>query len=242
MFTSTTLQSATLASLAALLLVGAMPANAQAVDPLQARGDAIRDGFVAAVRECGVEPTFIPRVAIRTAPALATYSSADRTLYLSRFEELPPPIQGTMTAWAADGVLGLDAKGQFAEIFNTLVVPHELGHAVQSMWGRHSTLDRWESETEANRIAIAFWRLDPAEAERMPQRIENVTRFLGRLPSPVPEGRTARDHFNSDYSSLLADPQAYGWYQGALMRNAWDQRDQSSFCDLIRLNASAGQS
>jgi hypothetical protein len=241
MFMSTTLRSAALASLAVLHL-GSTTASAQAADPVQARGDAIRDRFVAAVRECGVEPTFIPEVAIRTAPSLATYSSTDRTLYLSRFEELPPPIQGTMTAWAADGVLDLDAQGQFAEIFNTLVVPHELGHALQFMWGRHPTLDRWESETEANRIAIAYWRLDPAEAERLPERIENVTRFLGRLPSPVPEGRSARDHFNSDYWALVADPQAYGWYQGALMQTAWDQRDQSSFCDLVRINAAAGQS
>lgn len=134
MFMSTTLRSAALASLAVLFIVDSTAASAQAVDPVQARGDAIRDSFVAAVRECGVEPTVIPEVAIRTAPSLATYSSADRTLYLSRFEELPPPIQGTMTAWAADGVLGLDAQGQFAEIFNTLVVPHELGHALQFMW------------------------------------------------------------------------------------------------------------
>lgn len=227
--------------LAAALLASSFAAAAQtplpAPDPLEVHAEEIRDRFVAAVRNCGVEPTFVPAVFIRTSPALATYHSGDRALYLSRYEELPPPIQQTMQAWAANGTLGLDAAGQFGEIFNTLVVPHELGHALQFMWGRHPTLDRWESETEANRIAIAFWALDPAEAERLPQRIENVTGFLSRLPNPVPEGRSPREHFNADYWALLADPQAYGWFQGTLMQTAWEDRGQNDFCTLVRLNA-----
>ena len=228
----------TILAAAAVMLVGTTPTFAQgpvpAPDPLQTHAEAIRDSFVAAVRACGLEPDFIPAVVVRTSPALAHYVSADRALYLSRYEELPPPIQATMGAWAANGVLGLDAEGQFTEIFNTLVVPHELGHALQSMWGRPPIADRWESETEANRIAIAFWSLDPAEAERLPQRIENVTGFLAKLPSPVPEGRTPREHFNADYRALAADPQAYGWFQGVMMRTAWDERGQNDFCALVR--------
>lgn len=236
-------KSGTLVVLA--LIVAASPATAQdsspPVDPLQAHGEQIRDRFLSAVHDCGVEPTFIPAVVVRTSPSLATYSSADRALYLSRYEDLPPPIQATMAAWAQNGTLGLDASGQFAEIFNTLVVPHELGHALQAMWGRQSVLDRWDRETEANRIAIEFWALNASEAERLPTRIENVTRFLGRLPDPVPEGRSPREHFNTDYQALVADPQAYGWFQGALMRTAWEERDQRGFCDLVRLNAEAAK-
>jgi len=233
------LKSALVTAMAVLVIHG--PALAQESEPpadaLQAHGERIRDRFIAAVRDCGVEPTFVPAVIVRTSPSLATYSSADRALYLSRYEALPPPIQATMAAWAQNGMLGLDAAGQFAEIFNTLVVPHELGHALQDMWGRQSVLDRWDRETEANRIALAFWSLDPTEAERLPTRVENVTRFLSRLPDPVPEGRSPREHFNTDYQALVADPQAYGWFQGALMQTAWEERDHRGFCDLVRLNA-----
>ena len=230
------------ALLSALLSLVLTDQAAAQTDPVQIGAEAIRDRFVAAVQACGVEPAFVPAVAVRTAPSLATYVSADRTLYLSRYDELAEPIKATMRAWAADGTLGLDAERQFAELFNVMVVPHELGHALQAMWGRQATLDRWESETEANRIAFAFWALDPENAERLPLRVENATRFLGRLPSPVPEGRSAREHVNTDYRALLADPQAYGWYQGAVMRAAWEDRHQADFCDLVRLNASAGQS
>jgi len=236
-------KSALVTAMALLIFNG--PALAQEtqppVDALQVHGEQIRDRFVAAVRACGVEPTFMPAVMVRTSPSLATYSSADRALYLSRYEELPPPIQATMAAWAQNGTLGLDASGQFAEIFNTLVVPHELGHALQDMWGRQSELDRWDRETEANRIALAFWALDAAEAERLATRVENVTRFLGRLADPVPEGRSPREHFNTDYQALLADPQAYGWFQGALMRTAWEERGGAGFCDLVRLNTEKAQ-
>ncbi len=100
---------------------------------------------------------------------------------------------------------------------------------------------RWESEVEANRIAIAFWSLDPAEAAQLPARIENFAVFLEALPDPVPPGVSPRDYFNANYERLGDDAQAYGWYQGAFMRTAWNERAQTDFCSLVRLNAPEGQ-
>lgn len=143
-----------------------------------------------------------------------------------------------MTAWAARAGAP-DGAAIFADIFNSLLVPHEMGHWTQHLSRRALTLDFWEMEVEANRLALAFWSLDPDQAQRLPARVEAFTGFLGDLPNPVPEGQTPRDYFNANYAALGADPAAYGWFQGAFMREAWDRRGEADFCDLARLNAPA---
>lgn len=199
----------------------------------------IRDRFMAEVRRCGVAPTFEPGVVVKTHPLVVAYFQSDRAAHLSRWADMPPPIQGMIEAWAADGSLKLGGEAQFVEIFNSLLLPHELGHYLQDMSGRWGKLDRWESEVEANRIAIAFWSLKPGDAADLPNRIENFSGFLEKLPSPVPEGVQPRDYFNSNYERLGNDAEAYGWYQGAFMRAAWNEREQTDFCTLARLNAPA---
>lgn len=223
-------------AMAAIPLAG--PVFAQTVtDPVQAEATALRDRFVAAIKACGVTPTFEPGVIVETHPGLVAYFNDDRSAHLSRWAEVDPSFQGMVEAWGAAGPLGLDGEHQFSEIFNSLLLPHELGHFLQHQSGRFETLDHWEAEVEANRIAIAFWSLDPADAARLPARIENFTGFLGKLPDPVPEGSTPRDYFNANYRQLGADAQAYGWYQGAFMRTAWAERNQNDFCALVRLNS-----
>lgn len=123
---------------------------------------------------------------------------------------------GVKTRPIADSARRPPAEQQFAEIFNSLLLPHELGHYLQHLSGRSRKLDRWESEVEANRIG-----------------------FLGQLPDPVPDGMQPRDYFNANYERLGDDAQAYGWYQGAFMRTAWAERASTDFCKLVRLNAPA---
>lgn len=214
-----------------------VPAGTVVDDAVQRQATALRDRFMAAVRACGITPPFDPSIIVDSHPSIIAYSFEARTAHLSRWAELPAPLQAMLEAWGADGPLGLSGEQQFADIFNSLLVPHELGHYLQHVSGRYRTLDLWEGEVEANRIAIAFWSLDPAEAARLPDRIENFAGFLGKIPSPVPEGSQPRDYFNANYEALGQDAEAYGWYQGAFMRTAWEERDQTDFCDLVTLNA-----
>ncbi len=220
----------------AVLLCGARAHSQPVADPVGERGTAIRDRFVAAIKACGVQPTSVPGVIVKTTPVTVAYLPSDRSLYLSRWAELDPGVQGMMTGWAAKGTMGLKPEQMFGEIFNDLLVAHELGHYLQDMSGRLQSLDVWESEVEANKIAIAFFSLDASDAARLPARIENFTGFLTALPTPVPAGGEPRTYFLKNYEKLGSDPQAYGWYQGAFMRTAWAARSERDFCGWVKLN------
>ena len=209
---------------------------AQTDDPLATSVTQLAESVAEAYRDCGEQPTFPAAVDVRTNPSLVSYDFTNRTLSVSRHDELPPEMQGLMSAWA-NAAGRADGAALFGDIFNSLLVPHEMGHWMQHISRRAITLDRWEGEVEANRIAIAYWSLDESDAADLPERIEGFTGFLGQLPNPVPEGEDPRAYFNANYDSF--DAAQYGWFQGAFMREAWSRKDEAGFCDLARLNAAA---
>lgn len=206
----------------------------RAIDPLEASSNAIIDRFDKAIRDCGLSPPYVPTVSVATSANLVSYNPATRMLQQSRWAELPPEIQGLVTAWASAGMLGLSREAQFGEIFNSLLVPHELGHYVAVLDGRLARDDFWTNEVLANRIAIAFWSLEPEGAAKIADRVANFTGFLNALPNPVPVGEDPRSYFQKNYAVLGRDPAAYGWYQGAFMTAAWALRDQDDFCSLVK--------
>lgn len=214
----------------------AEPGSPTSLASIELQANGLRDRFMNALRDCGVEPAFEPKMVVRTHPGMIAYFPGEQSVHLSRWADLPAPVVGMLNAWAAEGTLGLSAERQFAEVFHSLLLPHELGHYLQHASGRLASLDRWASEVEANRIAIAFWQLDAAEAQRLPARIDNFIGFLGNLPSPVPEGSEPREYFNANYERLGDDGPAYGWYMGGLMRVAWEERGLTDFCALAKLN------
>jgi hypothetical protein len=124
----------------------------------------------------------------------------------------------------------------FGELFNELLVPHELGHYLEIMSRRIEMLDHWQSELEANQIMVAFWMRDPESAKKFPLRIENATRYLRTLKNPVPPGQDARAYFNQNYDKLGYDPAAYGWFQGELIQTAWKLRGERDLCSWTKIN------
>jgi hypothetical protein len=206
----------------------------------------LRDGFLEAIRYCGIEPRYHPDVRIENHPGLVSFfwQGPDQGhVALSTWQGQPEPVRGLLHAWAAHGTLGMSPEQLFNEIFQRLALPHELGHYLQHMSGRIAGVDRWTSELEANRIAIAFWQNDPDTADGLPQRIENFTTFLASLPDPLPEGADARSWFNENYNAIGGDSEIYGWFQGRLMQEAWRLRDEHNFCELataLTLPASDG--
>ena len=219
------------------LLATAPPLHAMnAADPVAGKANVIRNRFVAAIRNCGAIPSFVPNVVVRTEPTMVSYKFGDRSIYLPRWSELPPPMQEMMAAWAAQGTMGLNPQGMFEEVFDDFLVAHELGHYLEHMSGRMEALDRADSETEANQIALAFWSLDSGDAARLPQRFDNLTRFLYGLPNPVPTGEEPLAYFAKDYWKIAADGAAYSWYQGMFLRSAWAKRNDRTFCDWVQLN------
>lgn len=215
----------------------AAPASAQDADPLKETTSQIIARFDAALRACGVTPPYVPGVVVDSTPSLVSFYISDRSVHQSRWSEMPAEIQGMLGGWAAAGTLGLSPEGQFAEIFNSLLVPHELGHFVASFDGRWEREDNWTNEVLANRIAIAFWAQDTAGGAPIADRVENFNGFLSQLPNPVPEGEDPHAYFESHYEALSNDAAAYGWYQGAFMRTAWAGREEATFCDLVKPDA-----
>lgn len=234
MLKTLTRSAATAYFVLALASPGFAQAPVPAPDPVAAKATALIQRFETAVRACGVNPGAMPGIVIDSQSTLVAFDPRERNLHLSRWAEMPPPIQGLVTEWAAKGTLGLSPEDQFAEIFNSLLIPHELGHFVQMLDGRDKTLDDWTAEVDANRVTIAFWSLEPADAAQIAARVENFNAFLAALPSPVPEGEDPHAYFEANYQRLSQDPAAYGWYQGAFMRSAWAQRNDATFCQLVK--------
>ncbi len=58
------------------------------------------------------------------------------------------------------GTLGLSGREQYAEVFNNLLVAHELGHWLQEV--AQQPLIRWQAEYDANQIMVACCRDHPA--------------------------------------------------------------------------------
>ena len=54
-----------------------------------------------------------------------------------------------------------------------------------------------------------------------------------QLPSPVPAGANAQQHFERNYQALSEDPNAYGWYQFKWMADAWTARDTLDFSAVL---------
>ncbi|MDE2618760.1 MAG: hypothetical protein KGL54_01230 [Sphingomonadales bacterium] len=209
------------------------PLSAQSHDNVEARIRPITARFVERMRQCARPPAYTPGIVIDSRPTLISFYYGDRSIHASRWSEMPPEVQGMLAEWAAKGTLGLTAEQQFAEVFNSLLVPHELGHFAASLNGRDKAQSFWDGEVYANRVAIAFWRGEPDGAAAFERRLENYNRFLDALPRPVPDGEQPRAWFESHYEQLGDNPAAYGWFQGLFMREARVRAARDEFCALI---------
>jgi hypothetical protein len=193
--------------------------------------------FERAYKACGLTPAFSPTVEIRTLPSLISYSTGSRTITIGEYYDLPPPLKDQLVTWA--GPLAMeDGKAVFETIFQRLGVAHEMGHWQQHLSRRFFTLDRWESETEANRIAIAFWSLRGEEYAGLSEVVEGWIGVMGELPDPTPEGADPRAFLQENYRDIVVDPEKYGWFQGQFLKEAWEKRNEADFCRLARVNTS----
>lgn len=213
----------------ALVSIPAIPAS----DGLEARLRDTTGRFVAAVRACGVEPAFVPDAEVGPNPGVIVYYPRTRTVRISEWDSLPPPIQGFLGAWAEHEGSGLSGQALFERLFNDFLVGHELGHWLEHQAGRMASNDFYQGELDANRLAIAFAVADKGE-DAARDYVEDFG-FLATLPDPVPPGEDARAWFNANYDRIsTSDPLAYNWFQGRLMRDAWAMRSAADFCALVR--------
>ena len=183
----------------------------------------IRDRFVQCVAECGVLVPFKPEVSEQTEQPTIYYSDTQRTVFYPVWSGVDP-IGRLLT-----GKNGSEAPARawFDDAFLSLLIPHELGHWLETIDDRH--IDHWSSELQANQIALAFWRLEMDDDAALYRRLSAYWGPLAEIPSPVPQGDETADYFNS----APFDPSIYGWYQGQMMQLSWAQRDAMDFCGLV---------
>jgi hypothetical protein len=195
----------------------------------------VLDAFYSAVVACGRQPPFKPAIRLATTPGATRYDPASRAVVLVPYEVLPPARRAAMDRFAAIGTLGLSGPEQYREVFNHLLVAHELGHWLQEVAQR--PLDRWRAEYEANRMMVAFWRDHPAAPPAAPTelRLANFVAQAPNTPSPMPDGTGMRveDYFNTHIHEIESNPAAYAGFQKMMVRQAAAEHPAPRFCQLV---------
>lgn len=200
-----------------------------------ARAQPVLDAFHAAVVSCGRTPPFKPSLRVATEAGGMCYDAASRSLVLVPYELLEPARRAAMDRFAAIGTLGLSGRDQYAEVFNSLLVAHELGHWLQELAQR--PLTRWQAEYAANRIMVAFWRDHPAPppAAATERRLANFVAQAPSTASPIPEdaGMSADAYFDAHGAEIERTPLAYAWFQKLMVRQAMAEDPAPSFCEVV---------
>ncbi len=203
-----------------------------ALETVIAHGRPVLEAFYAAVLACGRKPAFKPEIRVSGTPGTIQYDGA---VVLEPYEVLEPARLAAMERFAAVGTLGLSGRGQYIEVFNSLLVAHELGHWLQHLAQR--PLNPWQAEYGANRVMVAFWRDHPdgAHAAGTEQRLANFVAQSPTMPSPLPAnaGVSADEYFNANYAQIAANPVAYAAFQKMMVRLAVAERPQPGFCAVV---------
>lgn len=219
------------AALAATAGMTSITGEAPAADTL-ARAQPVVDAFYSAVVACGRTPHFKPAIGIASSDGATRYDPAARAVVLVPYEALSTARRGAMDRFAAIGTLGLSGREQYGEVFNTLLVAHELGHWIQEV--AHRPIDRWQAEYEANRMMVAFWRNHPSQVATE-RRLAN---FIAQRPGIAPlipndVTTSVEAYFNSNVATIEADPLRYSGFQKMMVRSAIAEKPKASFCQVI---------
>jgi hypothetical protein len=204
-------------------------------DGILSRAEPVVDCFYEAVLACHREPPFKPSIAIATSPGPIRYDHANRSVVLVPYELLDPAVQTGMDRYAAIGTLGLSGRAQYEEIFQGLLIAHELGHWLQMI--AQQPLTRWQAEYGANRMMVAFWREypAPAPAASTDARLANFIVQPSHFPKLLPEGLDLplETYFDQSHEEIEMNPTRYAAFQKMMVRRAVAEEPQPSFCDLV---------
>ena len=209
--------------------------SATGMDIVAVQAQPVIDAFYSAVVTCGRNPPFKPALRIDTTPGAMRYDPATRSVVLSPYETLHPARRAAMDRFAAIGTLGLSGREQYIEVFNTLLVAHELGHWLQVVAQR--PLNRWQAEFDANRIMVSFWRDHPAPPPAPPteRRLANFVASAPNAPNPMPDHTdvSVETYFNTHVAEIESNPAAYAWHQKMMVRQAMAEHPAPRFCHVV---------
>lgn len=221
---------------AAFMMAGSLlsATNAPVPDEAAAQAQPVVDAFYTAVVACGRRPSFRPIVKLATSPGATRYDPRERAVVIVPYDFLGPGRRAAMERFASIGTLGLSGREQYVEVFNTLLVAHELGHWLQEISRR--PLTRWQAEYEANRMMVAFWRDHPG-AVSSELRLANFVAQRSPVADLVPAGTAVgeAEYFNANIASIETDPIRYSLYQKKMVRLATAEQPAPSFCQTVKV-------
>ena len=178
--------------------------------------------------EVGQKMPYYPEINIQISEGLIYFSGDVQSgeVVVPIWEELDADTKALLETW----VEGTDftAEQFFRENFNWFLIPHELGHFMQTITGTESNY--WDDEIEANQIAIAYWKYK-GETERLNKFIAVTQQVLTKMDAPED---LSKEYFNSNYDDIT-DPQTYGYFQFTFYQMAMESDfDIMSYIDYIK--------
>ena len=188
--------------------------------------------------------TTVPEIRIDAGPTLSFYGMGNgNAVHEERWENVPAPEQASFNQWAIYAADEPTGKALFEDMFYRFFFVHELGHWMQDEVLRqrrdpmakeadkNSAIARWQYESVANRISVAWWReQDPVYLAKLVNDFRKIQR---ELPNPMPPGEDARAFFTREYQKLAEDPNAYGWFQLQMVILVYDEKPALSFQQAI---------
>jgi hypothetical protein len=188
--------------------------------------------------------TKAPEIRIDAGLTLSFYDNGTGNIvHEEHWEKLPSSIRATFNQWAV--YTGDESSGRqlFQDMFYRFFFVHELGHWMQDqvldqrhdvmaeIAKKNSDVARWQYETVANRISVAWWR--DHDVAYLAKLVKDFRRIQRKLPNPIPHGEDARAFFTREYEKLSEDPNAYGWFQLQMVISAYDEQPVLSFQQAI---------
>ena len=197
------------------------------------RAQVVLDCFYEAVCACGRTPPFKPVIKVAPVPGPIRYDHAQQAVIIVPYELLPPAAQAGMDRYGTIGTLGLSRREQYEEIFQDLLIPHELGHWLQMM--AYLSLTCWQAEYGANRIMVAFWREQAAAVPSTEARLANFVVQPATFPELLPEGLSisVERYFNEAIEEIEKNSPLYAGFQKHMVRQAMIEEPRPCFCELV---------
>lgn len=138
----------------------------------------------------------VPEIRIDAGPSLSFYGMGKgNVVHEEHWENVPPPEQASFNLWATYTADEPRGRSLFEDMFYRFFLVHELGHWMQDevlrqrrdpmakQAYRNSATARWQYESVANRISVAWWReQDPGYLIKL---VNDFRKIQKKLPSTL---------------------------------------------------------
>jgi hypothetical protein len=191
----------------------------------------LRDNFISTIKSSGFQPSLPPpTILLDNPPSYGDFEEGANELHISVWSALTKEQQGRFERLSELLNNGKSAEQTFDESVHHWIFVHELGHWWQACQHEISA-NHYSVEYGANRIAAAYWRqTDPNFMSRVESR---MTKVIGTLQSPLPEGVAKETYFNANYDRLGPTPD-YIWFQYTMVLSVQRERPPPSFAQTLR--------